>query len=510
MTFARPVRLLVFLVVAAGMTVWLPSLLAQSRTDTRPYDPGFDSPLPGGPGNDRWGEIPAYVSTTSGDARLERDGELTSDFEQVPLLAGDQLRTTRGRVEILYSDGSVLALDEYSTVTIDNENAWRLHTGRVSVVSRNHMFIVDVAPIGVARLRSTGKYRVTVTANRRGNPEVELAVTRGSAELENPLGRTLVREGTRALTTDAYAPSIPYAFAAPRDDFERWTEALDASRYGVESARYLPVELRVYGGDFDRYGDWSRHSTYGWVWSPRVSPGWEPFRSGRWAFVVGFGYNWIGGARWEWPTHYSGRWDRGARGWFWVPSGTVQFRRVGYSTPRRSVTTAVSYYSRTPASLPAFSLRNNTKSRASIADPPHDERRPQSGLTRNTRSATVPSTRSPMTPVYGSRQAPPPRPADAPHATRSDRLPQHSSRPELPGRDRRSSTRPPASTASGPPSTPSVEATPRPSRGGERQPPTAGRLPTPSVWRPPSDSRTPSPSSRPSSGTAVRRGGGSR
>ena len=135
--------------------------------------------------------------------------------------------------------------------------------------------------------------------------------------------RVPVRAGTRALTTASYAPSVPYAYTTPRDDFERWTESLEADRYGVESVRYLPVELRAYGGDFDRHGSWGRYGSYGWVWYPRVSVGWQPYRTGRWSFVVNFGYSWIGGSRWEWPTHHYGRWERGGSRWFWVPQRPV-------------------------------------------------------------------------------------------------------------------------------------------------------------------------------------------
>ena len=260
MTFARTVRLLFLLAIVTGISASRLSLFAQSQDVVRQYDPSFDG-APGSLDQGDWGDIPAYVSAISGDARLDRDGEATGDFEQVPLQIGDQIRTTRGRVEVLYDDGSVVALDEYSAVSVDAENTWRLHTGRMKVVSRAGSFAVDAAPVGVARLRGGGDYLITLAVNRRNDPEVELAVTRGSAELENSLGRTLVRAGTRALTTATFAPSVPYAFAAPNDDFERWTESVAAERYSVTSAQYLPVELRSYGGYFDRDGYWSRHQT---------------------------------------------------------------------------------------------------------------------------------------------------------------------------------------------------------------------------------------------------------
>ena len=380
MTFARTVRLLAILVIVTGISASGLSLFAQSPGNVRQYDPAFDgapTAFPASSDDSDWGDIPAYVSAISGEARLDRDGQVTGDFEQVPLQIGDQIRTTRGRVEVLYDDGSRVALDEYSAVSVDGESTWRLHAGRIKVVSRSGTFAVDAAPVGVARLRGSGDYRVTLAVNRRSEPEVELAVSRGVGELENPLGRTLVRAGTRALTTEAYAPSVPYAYAAPRDEFERWTDSLEAERYSVTSANYLPDELRSYGGYFDRDGYWSRHNSHGWVWYPRVSVGWEPFHSGRWSFVAGFGYNWIGRSRWEWPTHYYGRWDCHGSNWFWIPRAPMHHRRIGYSAPRKSAFVHVNYYSRPQPIRSSPTFRGNTDQRSRVVEAPRgDARRP--------------------------------------------------------------------------------------------------------------------------------------
>lgn len=300
---------------------------------------------------DRWSvDLPAFVSVVDGYAELDRGGQSSRDIENVPLEAGDRLRTTRGRVEVLFDDGSVVSLDEHTAVTFVAEGDMDLHQGRIRAQwrdrgSRAGLTVRTIA--GAAIIRAQGDYRLTLAESRRGEAEIEVAVARGSAELGNDLGRTIVREGTRALTTATYAPSLPYAFAAPRDDFERWTDGLDGDRYGVESARYLPTEFRYYGGIFDRHGAWQHHHSHGWVWYPRVSFDWRPYSGGRWSFVVGFGYSWVGGSRWSWPTHHYGRWDRVGTRWFWIPVRPSQPRFVGYATPRTSYTSNVTYYQRT-------------------------------------------------------------------------------------------------------------------------------------------------------------------
>jgi hypothetical protein len=549
MTFARIVRLIAILAIVTGISAWRHSLFAQSQGDARQYDPAYDG-APGSPDQGDWGDIPAYVSAISGEARLSRDSDETGDFEQVPLQVGDQIRTTRGRVEVLYNDGSVVALDEYSSVTIDADSTWRLHTGRMKVVSRNNAFAVDAAPVGMARLRYDGDYRITLAVNRRSEPEVEVAVTRGSADLENRLGRTLVRAGTRALTTEGYAPSVPYAFAAPSDDFERWTNSQAGERYGVTSVRYLPSDLRNYGGYFDRDGYWSQHHSHGWVWYPRVAVGWEPFHSGRWSFVIGFGYNWIGRSRWEWPTHHYGRWDRYGSNWFWIPSrASVPWRRVGYSAPRRSFNVSVSYYNRPQSSRVSPSYRGSTSSRSRIVEAPRgDDRRPNAGSYNaapqpapqqrtaiprssagmrdpnpSTRPSTFPSSRpsssspdrtAPNTTsrgdgtVFQRRQAPSAAPREVPQMNRPARASSSSSpdRPTVFSRERRPTAQP--QTPQRP--EPSAQAPSRPSRSEARPPATRGGMsdPNPSSARPPAGSRTPSSSSRPQTGSASRRGGG--
>ena len=52
----------------------------------------------------------AHVSFVDGSAVLERDGQRDSAPANMPLLAGDRLRTQNGRVEILFADNSTLHL----------------------------------------------------------------------------------------------------------------------------------------------------------------------------------------------------------------------------------------------------------------------------------------------------------------------------------------------------------------------------------------------------------------
>jgi len=315
-----------------------------------------------------------------------------------------------------------------------------------------------------------------------------------------------VREGTRALTTAAYAPSTPYAYSSPRDAFERWTEELEGDRYGVESARYLPDELRYYGGVFDRSGSWQHHPSYGYVWYPRVGLDWRPYYGGRWSFVVGFGYSWVGGSRWSWPTHHHGRWDRVGARYFWIPTRPTQHRFVGYSAPRQSYTAPVNYYNRTTVrtTRPETSRPQNTNRQGGIAVPRGTvSPRTQTQQPPRTQRSPEPQARPESRPQSGSgaQSRQPSRtsrpPADTPRTSPSQR-PQQSNPPQRAERPQRAEPAPqqrrssPSATSGPPPSgsrTPSRSSAPPRS---EAPPPRASGG---------SDNRAPS-------GTAVRRRGG--
>ncbi|MCC7008396.1 MAG: hypothetical protein IT184_06235 [Acidobacteria bacterium] len=266
--------------------------------------------------------IPAHLSVVEGDASLERDGQLERAIENMPLLAGDRLVTKRGRVEVLFADGSVLDVDESSAIEFLSDELLRLTAGRVRLTIARGASPVDyrVDAAGTSALiGSPGEYRLDLYDASAYAPEVRLTVMRGSAELSTAAGRTLVRAGYEARATAQSEPSLPsYANASAWDDFERWALNQRDGRLGV-SAQYLPAELRYYSGAFDRDGWWRYQQDVGYVWYPRVAADWRPYYDGGWSYVGVFGWTWVGGGRWGWPTHHYGRWGFSAGAWYWIP-----------------------------------------------------------------------------------------------------------------------------------------------------------------------------------------------
>ncbi len=266
-------------------------------------------------------EPPAHVSYVDGGAVLERNGQADASPENMPILAGDRVRTEAGRVEILFVDGSTLHLDAHTIVDFQSDELVRLLDGRVRLSipgpDRQVNYRID-APAASVNIDSPGDYRVSVLPTDR-EPEVELLVLRGAAELVNDQGRTPLRAGQRAAARGNAAPSYAYAFnSASWDAFDRWSEARRNQRLAV-STQYLPEEVRPYAASFEGAGDWRYESSYGYVWYPAVSTGWRPYRNGRWVSLRPYGWTWVGAAVWDWPTHHYGRWGLSAGAWFWIP-----------------------------------------------------------------------------------------------------------------------------------------------------------------------------------------------
>jgi hypothetical protein len=268
---------------------------------------------------------PAHISVVQGSAVLERNGVGEPASENLPLLQGDRVRTESGRLEIILPDGSILDLDRQTTVDLLAGGLVRLMGGRMvfvlSVAPGGEVrrdYQVD-APAGSVRFTHAGEYRISANVSN-GTPFLEVSVVRGRAVVDAD-GRTVpLSAGERAQATQGQGVTAVGSFnSALADAFLEWSEMLRGQRVGMYSTAYLPPELQVYGGTFDRDGSWENSGEYGPVWYPRVESEWRPYYDGGW-YPYGWGWTWVGAGRWTWPTHHYGRWGHGNRGWYWIPS----------------------------------------------------------------------------------------------------------------------------------------------------------------------------------------------
>src|SRR5437868_3668548 len=246
---------------------------------------------------------PAHLATVDGNAVLEREGATDAATAGVPLVPGDRLTTTVGRVEVLFPDGSSLSLDEYTSIDLQSETLVRLISGRVLLnaaatpesIGTNRpqaiRYQIDT-PVASASNAGPGEFRITMNAGDSSS-RVELAVLRGTASFANDASSIFLRAGERSLSDGLTARLMPpQPFNTARlDAFDRWTDARRVARVGsLASAQYLPEDLRPYSGTLDRNGTWQYESSYGYVWYPTVATGWRPYYSGYWRSVPRYGW----------------------------------------------------------------------------------------------------------------------------------------------------------------------------------------------------------------------------
>ena len=268
---------------------------------------------------------PAHVAVVDGLVTIEREAGIEPAAAGVPLIPGDRLRTTSGRAEVMFPDGSVLDIDEDTSIDLQSDLLLRLIAGRILLTvagaddpTNARQYQIDM-PVASVRTEGPGDYRVSVLAGA-ARVEGELAVLRGAASLDTERGSTRVHAGERLVARGGSPPGAPRIFNSARfDDFDRWTDARRTDRLGAASTQYLPRDLRTYGGAFDRHGSWSYEPSHGYVWFPAVEPNWRPYYNGYWTTVHPYGWTWVGLDVWAWPTHHYGRWGVSRSRWFWIP-----------------------------------------------------------------------------------------------------------------------------------------------------------------------------------------------
>jgi hypothetical protein len=145
-------------------------------------------------------------------------------------------------------------------------------------------FQIDT-PVASAQTDAPGEHRIAML----GGPsslQTEMAIIRGSGALVTEAGTMPLRSGERSVAWDNAAPSRPQVFNSARyDAFDQWAMALRDQRLGArsQSAQYLPADLRMYGGELDRYGAWGYEAPYGTCIPPSLPSGVRTRR----ALVVG-------------------------------------------------------------------------------------------------------------------------------------------------------------------------------------------------------------------------------
>ena len=255
----------------------------------------------------------------------------TSATINYPLYNGDHLWADRDARTELHIGSTALRMGPETALAILNltDDAVQLSlTGgslhiRLRDLGEGESFEVDTPNAAITLLRS-GEYRINVDGERN---VTTVAVRAGDAEATGG-GRAFTlhpRDGALLAGADDTFSGQLYA-AAPPDDFELWCQQRDRREEQAQSVSHVSRETIGYE-DLDDNGVWSEVPDYGWVWAPRVNPGWAPYRDGHWAWVEPWGWTWVDDAPWGFAPFHYGRWASYRGAWVWVP-GAIARRPV--------------------------------------------------------------------------------------------------------------------------------------------------------------------------------------
>src|SRR2546423_2638761 len=250
----------------------------------------------------------------------------------LPVVEGDQLRTSDGRAEIELEDGSIVrvvtdsqttfaALGRYTDgVTITEVD---LDQGEAEFKVTAHddsSFRVNAAQ-RVITLRHSGRFRVT-TLN---SDPLEVVVWKGEVSVSDKDTTQEVRvkkEETFAL--DALdAGRYDLEKVAQADDLDQWSLRRDEylSTYAANRASYAQSPYQYGLNDLNYYGQYVNVPGYGYCWQPYgINVGWDPYANGYWTYSPAYGYVWVSAYPWGWMPYRYGRWAFvSGYGWVWQP-----------------------------------------------------------------------------------------------------------------------------------------------------------------------------------------------
>lgn len=243
------------------------------------------------------------------------------------LTTGDRLSTERsaraevrvGSTELRLSGGTELVFERLD----DERMVFQLRSGSLALRVRSREIASEVevrTDEGRLLPERSGHYRID-----REDDTTYAAPWRGSMRFESADQTVQVPSGRRAeFFRQPRDNATVVSWSNPENDaFSDWVARDEQRDDRSASQRYVSPEMTG-ADDLDRYGRWERHPDYGMVWSPmQVAVGWAPYRHGRWAWQVRWGWTWIDDAPWGFAPFHYGRWVNWGGRWCWSPGAYV-------------------------------------------------------------------------------------------------------------------------------------------------------------------------------------------
>jgi uncharacterized protein DUF6600 len=239
-----------------------------------------------------------------------------------PMTTGDKLwadHDSRAELQLGSSTIDLAANTGFSFLNLDDRTVQiQLSSGTISVrvyeLDRDNVYEIDT-PNQALTIDRPGRYRVessengdyTVVTIREGEGES----TGNGQSYTIHQGQRVTFRGTTSLNADVEQIGDP-------DPFDRWSDDRDRHYQDSPSARYCSRQV-VGFDDLDDNGDWRPAPEYGYVWYPRVEPGWAPYHQGHWAWIDPWGWTWVEDEHWGYAPFHYGRWVSIGGRWGWIP-----------------------------------------------------------------------------------------------------------------------------------------------------------------------------------------------
>ena len=271
------------------------------------------------------------LSYIEGGVQISRGpgGAYEKAIVNLPITEGARLKTSDGRAEVEFEDGSTLRIVADSTVEFP-QLSLRDSGAKVSEVkvtsgtayvnftgTKNDEFSVDFDNKKIALARAA-HLRIIL-----GDEDSSLAVFKGLVQVDSPSGTIEVKKN-QTISFDLDTNQYKVAKDIEETPYDSWNDQQNEyhTRYAAKS--YNSYSPYAYGTtDLSYYGNFFNAPGYGMMWQPYLAgAGWDPFMDGAWAFNPGFGFGWVSAYPWGWTPYHSGAWVfLPGYGWAWQPGG---------------------------------------------------------------------------------------------------------------------------------------------------------------------------------------------
>ena len=274
------------------------------------------------------------LSQVRGEVQLDRKTgqKFEAAFTNLPIIAGEQLRTEQGVAEVEFEDNSSLRIVTDSQ--IDFPQLGRSDSGATTTTVRlvRGSMYVSLASSKIPAdftvrvgsetltLAPSSHFRVDLTGST-----ARLTVFQGEVTAVSNSGSLIVGK-RKAATFDLTAEAVPtLARMDEPSPFDAWDKnAVDYHKTLAVAATYANTPYSYGVNDLAYYGSFSDVGGCGAMWRPYLATAsFDPYASGIWSWYPASGYSWVSPYPWGWTPYHSGSWNYCASGggWGWQPQG---------------------------------------------------------------------------------------------------------------------------------------------------------------------------------------------